>query len=338
MEEQTALRIGLVGCGWHGRNLAEAMSRTEALRLVACADPDQKAASRAATVASEASTHTSVEALLAESEVDAIVIATPHHLLAPVAITALRGGKHVMAEKPIALNEREAMEIDEAMAQGGVCYMPGYSMRFSIGRQVHDLLAQGTVGEIRVINGAMGCGPLNEDWIAYPETGGGALLFLGSHLVDLILWLFADNPIDVFATVQYRVDTGADDISSFQMRFVKGGLAQCLITQAASTFFYQLDVYGSSGKISLRGRSFMHFEIEVSSNIVTAYREPTLIRPILWRDHISSMLVPELEEFASAIRERRTPLVTISDGRRVLRILDTVKESARCNEPILLRN
>lgn len=337
MEEQPPLRVGLVGCGWHGRNLAEAITYTKSLRLVACADPNEAAASRAAMVAPEVSTHSSVEALLVECEVDTIVIATPHHLLSPVALVALRAGKHVMAEKPIALNEREAIEVEHAAAQAGVCYMPGYSMRFSMGRYVHDLLTQGAVGEIQAITGAIGYTPMNDGWSAYPETGGGPLLFIGSHLVNMILWFLADNPIEVFANVRYRGDTGADDTSAFQIRFAKGALAQCLVSQAASTFYYQLDIYGSAGKISLRGRNFLQFEIEVSSNTVPAYREPTFIRPSP-RDHITSMLMPELEEFASAIREHRTPMVTMNDGRRTLQMLDAVKESGRRNCPILLQH
>lgn len=134
MSDRAKLRIGLVGCGWHGGALAQAIARTPALALAACADPDAAAASRAAANALDVSTHASVEALLAESEVDAVVIATPHHLLAPVALAAMRAGKHVLAEKPIALSEHEAAEVAAEVAQAGVSYMAGYSFRFSMGR------------------------------------------------------------------------------------------------------------------------------------------------------------------------------------------------------------
>ena len=85
MENDSVLRVGLVGCGRHGTALARAAVQCAALSLAACADPDEAAASRAAALSPGASTHASVEALLAECEVDAIVIATPHHLLAPIA-------------------------------------------------------------------------------------------------------------------------------------------------------------------------------------------------------------------------------------------------------------
>src|SRR5579871_4622513 len=104
MDSPKPLRTAVVGCGLQGHTLAQAILRTQSLRLVACADPDEAAASRTAGLAQNVSTHSSVEALLAECEVDVVLVATPHHLLAPITLAALRAGKHVMAEKPIALN------------------------------------------------------------------------------------------------------------------------------------------------------------------------------------------------------------------------------------------
>lgn len=336
MENQTMLRTGLVGCGWHGSALAQAIVRSPSLQLVACADPDAAAASRAAAFAQEVSTHTSVEALLAEAAVDTVVVATPHHLLAPVALAALRAGKHVMAEKPIGLNEHEAIEIERVVAESGLCYMAGYSMRFSMGRYVRELLDAGVTGDIHAITGSFCVGQLDSDWIAYPETGGGPLLFVGSHLIDWILWCLGDEPVEVFANVQNRADTGADEVTAFQIRFAKGAIAQGLTTQAESALFFEVDIRGRSGKITLRGRNFLQFEIEVSSSAVAAYREPTIIRPGVRGDNINMMLVPELEEFASAIRERRSPSVTVADGRRVLRVIDGIFKSGQCNQPVKL--
>ena len=99
MTEQP-LRIGLVGCGGHGANLAQAVARTPGLRLVACADPDADAARRAASAASDVTLHSSIDSVLQSGAVDAILVATPHDVLAPLALTAVRAGKHVMVEKP----------------------------------------------------------------------------------------------------------------------------------------------------------------------------------------------------------------------------------------------
>jgi predicted dehydrogenase len=337
MDTQSPLRVGVVGCGNQGGALAEAVSRTNTLRVVACADPDRAAANRVAAIARDASTHESVEALLGETDVDAILIATPHHVLCPVALAAVRAGKHVMAEKPIGLNEREAAEIEAAVVQAGICFMAGYSFRFSMARHVHDLIASGAVGEILAITGAIGCPPLDDDWIAFPETGGGPLLFLGSHLVDTILWFVGDDLVEVSADVRRRSDTGADDTSAFQIRFAGGAVAQCIVTQAASTFFYTIDIHGRAGRVTLRGWNFLQFEIEVSSTANPAYAPPSVIRPRIVRDNIAMMFVPELEEFAGAVREGRQPAITATDGRRVLKVLDAVVEAGRAGRALKVR-
>ncbi|MBI3910825.1 MAG: Gfo/Idh/MocA family oxidoreductase [Armatimonadetes bacterium] len=339
MTSQHPLRVGIAGCGYQGNELARAVARIDELRLVACADPDLAAASRAAAMAPDASTHPSVEALLGESEVDAILIATPHHVLAPAALAAVRAGKHVMAEKPIALNAREAAEIEAAVAEAGVCYMAGYSFRYSMAKHVHDLIAAGAAGEIQAITGAIGFAPLaKEGWTAFPESGGGPLLYVGSHLVDMFLWFLGDDAVEVYADVRRRADTGADDTSAFQVRFARGAVAQGLVTQAAASFFYTLDIQGRDGRVFLRGANFLQYEIEVASRALTAYAQPCVIRPLVGPDNVTTMLVPELKAFAQAIREGQPAPITAHDGRRVLQVLDAVVQSGRERCPVLIRD
>jgi predicted dehydrogenase len=334
--EAEKLRVGLVGCGNHGSALAQAIVRTDVLRLVACADPDVQAVDRTVALTRDVAGHASLEALLASSAVDAVIIATPHHLLAPLALASIRAGKHTFVEKPLALNEEEAKEIEFAAASADVTCMAGYSFRFSMASYVRDLVDQGVVGEIQALTGAIGTGPMDRGWLATPETGGGPLLYVGCHLIDLLFWFVGDEPVSVYADVRRRADSGTDASSAIQLGFASGVQAQFLVVQGAPSFFYELHMLGRAGSITLRGRNFLQFEIEVLSNAVAAYREPTIIRPQIRRDNISMMLVPELEEFAAAIQEQRSPSITASDARRVLRVLDAVAESGRSGRPIAL--
>jgi predicted dehydrogenase len=334
-EQREAIRVGLVGCGTHGRALAEGITRADSLQLVACADPDEAARRRAGALSAEVNSYKSLDELLDASDVDAVVIATPHHLLGPTALTAIRAGKHVLVEKPMAMNEKEAKEIEFAAASIGVNCMAGYSFRFSMMRYMHEVIEEGAVGDIQAITGAIGHGPMT-GWLASPETGGGPLLYVGCHLIDILLWFMQAEPASVTAQVNRSADTGADESSAIQIGFNGGQLAQVFVTQAAAAFFYDLHVYGRSGTIALRGRNFLQFEVEVQSNTVARYREPTVIRPLVRRDNISMMLVPELEEFARSVEEGRPPAITASDGRRVLRVLDAVIDSARGGERVAL--
>jgi predicted dehydrogenase len=118
---------------------------------------------------------------------------------------------------------------------------------------------------------------------------------------------------------------------------VRGAVAQCLVTQAASTFFFTVDVVGNAGRVTLRGWHWLEFEIEVTSTVNAAYSQPTVIRPFITSDHVTAMLAPELQEFARAIGEERTPAITIADGRRVLQVLDAVVAADRHGSPIEIK-
>lgn len=334
MDPEAQVRVGIVGCGYQGRLMAEATAAVSGLRATACADPVRDAAAGVATLAGHSNAYLSAHELLEKGEVDAVIVATPHHMLGEIALAAIDAGKHVLAEKPIAMNGREAARIEAAVAQAGVCYMAGYSLRFfAAQQQVHDLLAAGTVGEIQAVQAGIGQPPLS-DWFARAEMGGGALLYLGSHLVDEVLWYVKDEPVEVFADVRYRADTGTDETSAFQIRFARGAVAQGLVTQAADSWFDFVDIYGSEGRIGLKASNWLRHEISVSSKTVLAYEQPTRIYPRVWGNPIMMMLVPELEEFAAAIRENRQPGITATDGRRVLRVLDAVARSGQTRGPV----
>jgi len=178
MEAEAQVRVGIIGCGYQGRLLAEAAAELSGLRVTACADPVREAAASVAALAGHSNVYLSASELLKKGEVDAVMVATPHQVLAEISLEAVGAGKHVLAEKPIAMNEQEAARIEAAVAQAGVRYMAGYSLRFFVAQQqVHDLLAAGAVGKIQAVQAGIGQPPLS-GWFARAEMGGGALLYL----------------------------------------------------------------------------------------------------------------------------------------------------------------
>ncbi|MFT4164001.1 MAG: Gfo/Idh/MocA family oxidoreductase [Microlunatus sp.] len=329
------LRIGIVGCGGQGVVLGKAVQRLASVELVAAADPNEDAARHVAELAAEVSVHRSVADLLANAEVDAVLVATPHDVLAPAALAAIRAGKHVMIEKPMALDEVQAKEIEYAAASAGVTCLVGYSFRYGMARRVHEAFVAGAVGELTALTGSISLPRLDDGWSAERESGGGPLLFVGCHLLDLMLWLAGCDPVRVSAEISYRPESGVDDTSAIQLDLAGGRFAQMLVTQSAAGFSYELQVIGTAGSISLRGRDFEDYQIEVYSSAIEAYREPVVFSAA-GGDPIDTMSVPELADFVEAIEQGRPPGVTASDGRRVLRVLDAARESARAGRPAAL--
>jgi predicted dehydrogenase len=340
MENQTHLRVGIVGCGYQGGILAQTVVNgdgriTDELRIVACADPDQAAAAQVAAIAGGAAVYATVEELLRGTDVDAVFVATSHDTLYECSLAAIQAGKHVLAEKPIGMDEKEAAQLEEAVARSNVCFMSGYSFRYiAAWQKVRELLDAGAVGEIQAITGAIGVPPMSSGWQATPETGGGPLLYVGSHLVDQILWYLGDDPIEVDADIRYRADTRAEETVTFQIKFARGAVAQGMVTQAAHAGFYSnLDICGRQGRISLRGVGFT-YGIDVVSSALPVYSQPTSIQLPQIEELRFLIHRPQLAEFAEAIQERRQPAITVSDGRRVLKVLDAITKSDRTSAPV----
>ena len=334
MEAQNLLRMGIVGCGYQGGIMAKTIRESDAWKVIACADPDQQAAARLAAIFGDVAVYDSVEHLLQHSEVDAVIVATSHDALYECSLAAIRAGKHVLTEKPMGMDEKEAIQLEEAVGRANICFMAGYSFRnISAWQKVRELLDAGAVGEIHSIVGSISLGPMSEGWIANPEMGGGPLLYVGSHLIDQILWYLNDDPVEVSANIRYRADTRADEITTFQLRFAKGAVIQGMVSQASIRFINNLDIFGRQGFIGLRGGGF-NYTVEVVSKAVPDYSQPTTIHFPQVPDHRILMHLPQLAEFAKAIREHRQPYCTVTDGRRVLNILDAIVKSDRSCQPV----
>ena len=337
MDNRTRLRVGIVGCGYQGGILARTIVDGDTMQVAACADPDQNAATQVASIAGCTAVYISIEDMLQNTEVDAVIVATSHDALYECSLAAIRAGKHVLTEKPMGMDENEAAQLEEAVANTNICFMAGYSFRYiAAWQKTHELLEAGAVGEIHTITGSMITGPLSNGWVANPDTGGGPMLFVGCHLIDQVLWYLADDPVEVSAHIRYRVDTRADETTAFQIQFARGAVMLGSVSQAGfGGMVNNLDIYGRQGYISLRGGGF-NYTLEVKSNSLTQYSSPTSIRLPQIEDLRILMHRPQLAEFALAIREQRQPSCTATDGRRVLKVLDAFIKSDRAGQPIRL--
>lgn len=107
MSNLDRIRVGIVGCGYQGGILAKAVAKTQSFQFIACSDPDLAAAQKVVSASGDSNVYASVEEMLDKNMLDVIFVATPHHLLCPVTLMAIRAGKHVLVEKPIGLIEAE---------------------------------------------------------------------------------------------------------------------------------------------------------------------------------------------------------------------------------------
>jgi predicted dehydrogenase len=227
------------------------IQRADRCEVVAIASRDGETARRVAGELGIPRWHGSYEALLADDEVDAVYIPLPNHLHAEWTIAAARAGKHVLCEKPLALDPTEAQGMVDACRVEGVVLMEAFMYRQHPSWQaVHELVASGRIGRLSAI----------QSWFSYYNDdptnirnirafGGGALYDVGCYPINLSRWLFGTEPDRVQATITRDPASGVDVLTSAVLGF---GDAVATFTCSIRTETDQrVHVYGTEGRISI---------------------------------------------------------------------------------------
>ncbi|WP_352817789.1 Gfo/Idh/MocA family oxidoreductase [Mesorhizobium sp. M0898] len=169
--------------------------------------------------------------MLDDKEVDAVLIASPHHLHAEMAIGAAKAGKHILLEKPMAPTVAACDAINAAVAKGGVKLMVAHLMHFAPPcMAARQILEEGELG--RPLAGSSWIIKLwmehnRRDWHLRKATGGGMLLTAGIHAVDRLVWLMDDDVVSVSGMLGAKFhDQEADDSALLGLRFAGGGIGQ----------------------------------------------------------------------------------------------------------------
>ena len=192
----TRPRLGFAGVGWIGRNRLEAIVADDCGEVAAIFDPVDESVQRATLCCPEAERMRSFEELI-ESDIDGVVIATPSALHAEQAIAALRRGKAVFCQKPLARNAVETRAVVAAARAADRLLEVDLSYRFTAGMQrIRERVRTGAFGHIYAVEAVFhnAYGPDKAWFYDVKQSGGGCLLDLGVHLVDLVLWTL-DYPV-----------------------------------------------------------------------------------------------------------------------------------------------
>lgn len=205
----SGLAWGIAGFGWVARDFAAPAMRAAGGRVAAVADPDP--AARDAAAAQGARAHAALDALLADPAVEAIYVATPNHLHRAAVEACARAGKPVLCEKPMAATLADAEAMAAAVRQAGIPYGTAFDQRHHPAHAaLRDAVAAGMVGTVTAIRIAYACWVdacwTPDNWRADPlRAGGGAVLDLAPHGLDLVHALLGEPVVEVACMTQRRV-------------------------------------------------------------------------------------------------------------------------------------
>jgi predicted dehydrogenase len=324
------IRAAIVGLGRWGQNLVDAVGGSKAIRFSVAHTRDE---ARAARFCAEAGLRWvgSLDAVLADPAIDAVVFATPHTQHSEQVIAAAGAGKHVFVEKPFSLSVADGVRARAAAEGAGVVLAVGFNRRFhpSMGL-LRDAVRSGRLGTLVTISAEQtalhGISMAADAWRARPdEAPAGAMTAIGVHLVDGMIDLF--GPIQsVYARVARRAAPLADDTTDVLVRFVNGASGHIFCSTAA-TPHYRMAVYGTEGFAEVLGHPMTTFRLVPVHSGVAEVTETAGF----------NMLTAELEAFAACIAAGRafvTPLNEIMHG---VSVFEAVVESAARGEAVAVR-
>src|SRR5438128_3604528 len=303
------IRAAIVGLGRWGRALVTSMQGKSAELSFVRGHTRTRASAQDFCRAHGVPLVDSYEQILADPEIDAVVLATPHSLHESQIVAAAAAGKHIHVEKPITLDRATADRAIAAARNAGVVLAVGYCRRFHPSVvEVRQRLAQGWLGRVvamvaqHTTSTAQFIAP--DNWRAAPEEApGGALTAVGVHALDHMIE-FAGRVRDVRCVTARTIPGPSDDTTTVMLRFESGatGLIFCSVATATS---FSFTLYGSKGlaEISRPNLQTLRF-VPTSKQAPTG---PVTAPPDEISEHPGfNMLNAELTEFARAIRERRS--------------------------------
>ncbi|MDA3960457.1 MAG: aldo/keto reductase [Planctomycetota bacterium] len=259
MTSITSLRWGIIGPGGIANKFATAMADAAHGELVAIASRDQAKAQAFADTYQVATAYGSYEALLADPAVDAVYIATPHPHHPRWAIAACEAGKHVLCEKPLALNSFQAEAMIAAARENGVFLMEAFMYRcHPQTRRVVELIKQGVIGEVRTIRAsfAFRAGDNPDGRLLSAELGGGGILDVGCYPMSFARLIAGAaqgtdiaEPRDLQAQGMVGV-TGVDEYTSAVLRF-DGDIIAEIATGVRLNRENDAWIYGTEGRIQV---------------------------------------------------------------------------------------
>lgn len=327
--------VAIIGTGFWGRRLADALNRTNSLELITCYSRNQE---KRIAFAADFDCHpaTSFEEAIEHSKVQGVILATPNsiHAEQTAAIAAL--GKHVFVEKPIADTLADGLAMQQACQQAGVTLLVGHSFRrLGAARKVKQVLDEGVLGNIVLAEANFSLpGTLTpEKWRYYRETcPGGPLIQLGIHHIDTLqYWL---GPIASVRGYFARLHTEAeiDDIASTQLIF-QNGAAGTLNCSYVSPKTFDLRLYGTNAVLNY------HTDMSVWPN---APKMDEVTQLSVWTKtekkeltfEAVDMLAEELGEFARCIDGSTQPETGALEGIQALQVVLGAVESHQTNQII----
>jgi len=323
------LEWGLLSTARINRALITPLRASKRNHLLAVASRTQESADGYAREWKIPRAHGSYEALLADPEIDIVYNSLPNQLHAEWTIKAVEAGKHVLCEKPLALNVEEVDAMQEAARKHGQVVAEAFMYRHHPQTlKVQEMVTSGSLGDLKLIRGSFSyvltrAGDVRLD----PAMGGGSIWDVGCYPISYARTVAGETPREVFGW-QVTGPTGIDETFVGQMRFNREVHAQFDCSFAIPSHVF-MEIVGSEGALNIPNP----FKPGVDEKIFLTRGNKTETIKTKGQE----LYIGEVEDMADAILLGRAPRIPLDDSRANVAVISALLESARRGNPVKLK-
>ena len=324
----THFRWGILGPGNIAAKFATGVAALDDQEVIAVGSRTQASADRFADRFDIVRRHVGYEALVADPNVDAIYVATPHNFHHDHTRLALRHGKHVLCEKPFAINAAQAQAmVDEARRQKLFLMEAMWSRFLPILVEARKLIADGAIGQVQMIQADFGFrasfNPASR--LFDPALGGGALLDVGVYPISLAMMVLGQP--DRIAAMAALGATGIDENTGILLGFPGGEVALLATTVRASTL-QEAIILGASGSIRLH----TPWWVGDTLTLQRAGHDPEVIR----RPYLANGYSHEAIEVATCARagQLESAVMPLDESVRIMAVMDEIRAQLGMKYPM----
>lgn len=346
------IKVGIIGFGYMGHFHYNKIVESQKASVVAICDSDENKLEEGRGYGFSCYSEKEIDAFLKE-DMELVVIATQNQFHAPYAIRAMKAGKNVMCEKPVALNKVELERIIQTSKQTRKIFTVHQQRRFDVDfLKIKEVIQSGEIGKIHTIESRiMGERGVCFGWRADPKSGGGMLYDWGVHLIDQVLQLFDNETVEsVYARLCSVLTPAVDDFFELRLELSHSINVTIMVCTFALQKLPRWFVFGDRGTMKLddmSGRSggigrirqeVRGFESVVGKTGLGPSRTMAPLEP----GYLETLPLPEVKEeplkywnnLIAAVEGRESPFVKLVDLERQMSIVDAAFESARTNQVI----
>jgi len=317
---QAPLNLAIIGCGYWGPNLLRNFQDLPHCRVTTICDPDNDRLSAVRSLYSDLNASTDCTEVVASSEIDAVIIATPLRSHFPIAKAALEAGKHTFVEKPIAASSCEAEELNSLARRQRLTLMVGHTFLYTAEVQkLNELITCGAIGRLLYITARrMHDGLVRKDC--------NVLWDLAPHDLSILAYVLRKSPARVLCSGHGYLRPGAEDVVSLQLSYNDGLFVTILCSWLNPRKIREMTFVGTKGMIvydDLEPVGKLRIYARPPDSRLSVPAQPVSI------DHLDKgePLRVECQHFLDCVRNETTPLSDGSSGSALIRILEAADES-----------